>query len=74
LTILFASFAALFGMFYLNGMPRPWRPVFSADRFRSASQDAFFLWIASSDPLFDPGRTKGFLDRLGAKGVYEVPA
>jgi hypothetical protein len=72
LTILFASFAALFGMFYLSGLPRPWRPVFSVDRFRRASRDGFFLWIEAGDPKFHPETTRRFLEGLGARGVYEV--
>jgi hypothetical protein len=74
LTILFASLTAAIGMFALNGLPQPYHPVFNAPRFSLASSDKFFLVIEADDPRFEPIRTAAFLESLGAKGVYEVPA
>jgi hypothetical protein len=74
LTILFASLTAAIGMFALNGLPQPYHPVFNAPRFSLASSDKFFLVIEAADPRFEPTRTAAFLESLGAKGVYEVPA
>ena len=74
LTILFASLTAAGGMIALNGLPQPYHPVFNAQRFSLASSDKFFLVIEAADPKFVPGETAAFLERAGAKGVYDVPA
>jgi hypothetical protein len=71
--VLVASFAALFGMFFLNGLPRPHHPLFAVPAFARASQDRFFLCIEATDPKFDPARTAEFLATLGATSVVEVP-
>ena len=71
-TILFASFTAVIGMFAMNGLPRPYHPVFNVPRFSRASQDGFFLVIESDDPKFDATATRTFLAGLGAKDVFHV--
>ena len=74
LTILFAAFAAVFGMFGLNGFPMPYHPVFNVERFAAhASQDRFFLAIEAKDPKFDRDKTRAFLQSLGAAEVNDVP-
>jgi hypothetical protein len=74
LTILFAAFAAVLGMFGLNGFPMPYHPVFNVERFAAhASQDRFFLAIEAKDPKFDRDRTHAFLRTLGATEVTDVP-
>jgi hypothetical protein len=71
-TILFASFSAVIGMLVLNGLPRPYHPVFNVKRFERASQDSFFLVIESTDPKFELENTRAFLQGLGAKAVVAV--
>ena len=66
-TILFAAFAAVIGMFALNGLPQPYHPVFNNPRFALASQDRFFLLIEAADPKFDAERTRTFLGMLGRR-------
>ncbi len=73
LTVLGASLFAFIGMLALNGLPRPYHPVFHVPRFALASRDRFFLCIESVDPLFEYSRTREFLQNLGAKGVFDVP-
>jgi len=72
LTILFAAFAAVFGMIALNGLPMPYHPVFNNPRFSMASTDRFFLCIEAKDARFDLAGTRQFLENLHAKEVVEV--
>jgi hypothetical protein len=72
-TVLVAAFAAILGMFFLNGLPQPYHPVFNVPRFAQASQDRFFLCIEATDPQFDCEGTKQFLAGLGPAEVSEVP-
>ncbi len=72
LTILFAAFGAFFGMLGLNGFPRLHHPLFTSDRFRRVTNDRFFIAIEASDPKFDPGATRRFLEELGSLAVEEV--
>ena len=72
LTILFSAFAAVLGLLGLCGLPMPYHPVFNVPRFELASNDRFFLSVEAADPQFQLNGTKGFLESLGAKGVYEI--
>jgi Protein of unknown function (DUF3341) len=74
LMVLVAAFAAILGMFFLNGLPQPYHPVFNVPRFARASQDRFFLCIEATDPRFDRVHTRTFLEGLRPPGkVWEVP-
>ena len=83
LVILFAALTALIGMIVLNGLPRPYHPVFNVPEFVRASQDRFFLLIEANDPQFssrapveasaEPGQaTRRFLESLAPGRVYDA--
>jgi Alternative complex III, ActD subunit len=72
LTILFAALTTTFGMIALNGLPRPYHPVFNVEQFAHASKDRFFLLIKSADPKFDAKQTRQFLAELNPREVSEV--
>jgi len=72
LTILFAATAAVVGMMFRNGLPRPYHPVFNVPRFELASQDRFFLCIEAIDPMFDRSETERFLKSLNPHEVTVV--
>ena len=72
LTILFAGFAAVFGMLFLNGLPQPYHPVFNVPRFALASREKFFLLIEKKDPKFDFEKTKSFMQSLNPQEVFDV--
>lgn len=72
MTILFSSLVIFFAVFMLNGLPRPYHPVFNVPVFARASSDRFFLCVEASDARFDVEATRQFLHSVGADGVYEV--
>jgi Protein of unknown function (DUF3341) len=72
--VLVAALSAILGMFFLNGLPQPYHPLFHIARFDRASQDRFFLCIEATDPHFDGQATRQFLESLHPHGeVVEVP-
>ncbi len=72
--ILLAALTSLISMFAMNGLPRPYHPVFNVPAFERASIDKFFLCIESSDPKFRVEETLEFLRELGGQEVSLVPA
>ncbi|MDT0631341.1 DUF3341 domain-containing protein [Rubrivirga sp. S365] len=72
LTILFSALTAVGAMLALNGLPRPYDPLFYSDRFGRATDDGFFLHVAAADGTFAQDRTTDDLLGLGATAVEYV--
>jgi hypothetical protein len=73
LSVLCAGLTAFFGSLALNGLPRPYHPLFHIPEFDRASQDRFFLCIEANDAKFHPKETRAFLAGLGPLSIKEVP-
>lgn len=72
LMILFAALAAVGGMLALNGLPKPYDPLFHSERFNRVTDDGFFLHIAQADRQFDRTATTDDLLAVGALGVEYI--
>jgi hypothetical protein len=72
MTILFGAFGSLFGMLFLNRLPRWSHPLFNSERFRRASNDKFYLCIEAADAKFNDAETRALLESLGGKHLEEV--
>ncbi len=69
LTILFAAFGTLGGMFLFNRLPMHYHPVMKAVQWPRATDDRFFIAIDADDPQFDADRTREFLQEIGGKDI-----
>lgn len=72
LTILLSAFGAVFGMFALNKLPKPFHPLDRIKRFKKVTDDAFFITIEVSDPKFELGAAQRVLAELGGTDVTVV--
>jgi hypothetical protein len=72
LTILFSALTAVGGMLALNGLPKPYNPLFHSERFSRATDDGFFLHVAKADKAFDTSGTPGALFEAGALAVEQI--
>lgn len=72
LTILLSAFGAVFGMFFLNGLPRHHHPLFSSSNFLRATDDKFFLCIESDDTLFAEDKATNLLKDAGAVQIEKI--
>jgi hypothetical protein len=72
MNILFAAFGTLFGMFFLNRLPRHHHPLFENKSFLKCSDDRMTIVIEVIDPKYDEEETRKFLEGLGATGVEVV--
>lgn len=72
LTVLFSAFGAVFGMFFLNGLPKLNNPLFNVERFKKSTDDGFFVCIEAKDSNFDASKVKQFFEDAGATHIEEV--
>lgn len=72
LTILFAAFGAVFGMFLLNKLPMLAHPLSRSQRFSRVTSDRFFVAIEARDAKFDEQASAELLREAGALNVEKV--
>lgn len=74
LTILFAAFATIGGMFFLNGLPMHYHPVLKYEHIVRGMDDLFFVVIEARDPRFNLANTKALLEKAGGTNIKELEA
>lgn len=72
LTILLGSFGSLFGMLFLNRLPRLHHPLLKHKRFALATHDKFFVVIETADPKYSETETRKLLEAAGSKRIEMV--
>lgn len=74
LTILFAAFSTLFGMFILNRLPRPYHPIFEHPAWAQFTNDKLLLAVASNDSRYNEASLKEKLSHQGATELQIISA
>ena len=72
LTILFGAFGALFGMLFLNRLPRLHHPLLKHKRFGQVTHDKFYVVIETDDPQYSETETRKLLEATGSKHIEMV--
>jgi hypothetical protein len=72
LTILLGSFGSLFGMLFLNRLPRLHHPLLKNRRFALATHDRYFIVIETSDPKYSEAETRKLFESLGSRHIEVV--
>lgn len=72
LTILLSAFGAVFGMFFLNGLPTLNHPLFNSENFKKVTDDGFFICIEADDPQFDTDKVSSLLSDAGATNIEVI--
>ena len=72
LTVLLSAFGAVFGMFFLNGLPKLNHPLFNSENFKKVTNDGFFVCIESEDPQFETEKVQKLLKDAGASSIEEI--
>ena len=72
LTILFGAFGSLFGMLFLNRLPRLHHPLLKNKRFSLVTHDRFFVVIECDDPKYSEAETHKLLEEAGSRHIEVV--
>ena len=72
LTILLGSFGSLFGMLFLNRLPRLHHPLLKNKRFSLVTHDRFFIVIECDDPNYSEIETRKLLEEAGSPHIEVV--
>jgi len=72
MTILGAAFGAVFGMLFLNKLPKLFHGIFYSDNFKRFSDDAFFISVETEDPKFRDDQVSSFLESIGGRNIEVV--
>jgi hypothetical protein len=72
LTILLGAFGAIFGMLFLNRLPRLHHPLLKHRRFALATHDKYFIVIETADPKYSDTETRKLLENTGSKLIEVV--
>ena len=73
LTILFGAFGAIFGMLFLNRLPRLHHPLLKNRRFASGvTHDKFFVVVECDDPKYSAAETRRLLEAAGSQHLELV--
>jgi hypothetical protein len=74
LTILGGALAAVLALFFGNGLPNLYHPIFNAPDFDLSMRNRFFLCLRLDDPGFDRDAADRLLAGLRPLRRAEVPA
>jgi hypothetical protein len=72
LTILFSAFGSLFGMMFLNRLPRLHHPLLKNRRFARVTHDRYFLVVECADPKYSEIATHKLLEQTGSSHIEVV--
>jgi hypothetical protein len=72
LTVLFAAFGAVFGMFAFNKLPRLYHPIFQYSRWNGATNDRFLLAVEKTGSTFAADQISALLLSAGASHTEVV--
>ena len=72
LTILLAAFGSIFGMMFLNRLPRLHHPLLKHKRFARVTHDGFFLVIETNDVKYSESETRQLLETTGSKHIEVI--
>src|SRR5437867_9416425 len=72
LTILLGAFGSLFGMLFLNRLPRLHHPLLKNKRFALVTHDRFFVVIECDDPKYSELETRKLFEEAGSPHIEVV--